>query len=88
MTIYTLQDPLTRRDELNRHLQTPEFTFEGIVRAFLQQQQQQQMQSQHEAQKAASEREATEREMRMRPEQQRKISRLDGQGPGFQPRRF
>ncbi|KAH9052722.1 hypothetical protein EDB87DRAFT_374195 [Lactarius vividus] len=82
-----LQDPQTRRDALNRYLQTPKFTYEGIVRAFWQQQQSQNMVDAQR--KAAAEKEAMEREMRMRAEQQRQMARPDGQGPGSQqPRRF
>jgi len=104
---FRAMDPLTRRDALNRHLQTPKFTYESIVRTFLQQQQQQQQQQQHqqqfqpqqqqtqqlqhaqsqyEAQKKGAERDAMEREMRMRAEQQRQFARSDRHG--LQPKRF
>ncbi|KAI0291507.1 hypothetical protein B0F90DRAFT_1776640 [Multifurca ochricompacta] len=84
---FAQMDPQTRRDALNRYLQTPKITYESIVHAFLQQQQQQQQaKNMMEAQKKAAEKEALEREMRMRAEQQRHISRPDGQG--LQPRRF
>jgi hypothetical protein len=81
----TLQDPQTRRDALNRYLRTPKFTSEGIVRAFWQQQQlqlqiQQQMQSHYEAQKKGAERDAMEREMRLRAEQQHQSARSDRHG--------
>ena len=80
-----LQDPLARRDALNRYLRTPKITYEGIIMDALRQQQQ--MQSQDEAQKKAAETEAVERAMRtMHAEQQRQFARLDGQGN--QPRRF
>jgi len=70
---------------LNRHLQTPKFTYEGIVRAFWQQQ----SQSVVDAQRKAAEKEAMEREMRLRAEQQRQMARPDGHGQGSQqPRRF
>ncbi|KAH9017567.1 hypothetical protein EDB85DRAFT_2015559 [Lactarius pseudohatsudake] len=79
-------DPQMRRDALNRYLQTPKFTYEGIVRAFWQQQQSQGI---VEAQRKAAEKEAIEREMRLRAEQQRQMARPDGQGQGSQqPRRF
>lgn len=81
-------DPRTRRDALNRYLQTPKFTYEGIVRAFWQQQQQQ-TQNMLDAQRKAAEKEAIEREMRLRAEQQRQMARPDGHGQGSQqPRRY
>jgi hypothetical protein len=80
-----LQDPQMRRDALNRHFQTPKITYEGIVRAFWQQQSQNAI----DAQRKAAEKEAMEREMRLRAEQQRQLGRPDGHGQGSQqPRRF
>jgi len=61
-------DPQTRRDALNHHLLTPKFTYEGIVRAYWQQQSQNMV----DAQKKAAEKEAMEREMRLRAEQQQR----------------
>ena len=83
--VVRLQDPLARRDALNRFLRTPKITYEGIL---MDAYQQQQMQSQYEAQKrAAAEAEAMERAKRMYAEQQqRQFARLDNQGN--QPRRF
>lgn len=82
-----LQDPQMRRDALNRHFQTPKVTYESIVRAFWQQQQ---SQNAVDAQRKAAEKEAMEREMRLRAEQQRQLGgRPDGHGQGSQqPRRF
>jgi hypothetical protein len=78
-------DPQTRRDALNHYLQTPKFSYEGIVRAFWQQQ----SQSMVDAQRKAAEKEAMEREMRSRAEQQQRLGRPDGHGQGSQqPRRF
>jgi len=76
------RDPETRRDALNRYLQTPQYTYESIVREFWLQQ----TQSLHEAQRKATEKEAMERERRKLAEQHRQIARADGQG--LQPRRF
>jgi len=76
-------DPQMRRDALNRHFQTPKITYEGIVRAFWQQQSQNMV----DAQRKAAEKEAMEREMRLRAEQQRQLGGHGGQG-SQQPRRF
>lgn len=76
-----------RREALNRHFQTPKFTYDSIVHAFWQQQ----TQSVLDAQRKAAEKEAIERELRLRAEQQRQLGRLDGHGHGQgsqQPRRF
>ena len=72
-----------RRDALNHYLQTPKFTYEGIVRAFWQQQ----SQSMLDAQRKAAEKEAMERSRA--EQQQRQLARPDGHGQGSQqPRRF
>jgi len=85
VTLLVAKDPQTRRDALNRYLLTPKITYEGIVRAFWQQQAQNMMVDAQR--KAAAEKEAMEREMRLRAEQQQQqhqMTRSDMQ----QPRRF